>query len=135
MSVVESEISDPSVKGVWCVPTHANPTGETFSADSVRQMADMKTAAPDFRLFWDEAYLLHPFHDDQVPAENILLAAERAGHADRPLVFTSITMITFSGAGVGFVAAFQANIDWYAACRLARGPGEDKVNRQRIVDP
>lgn len=131
MTAVLTAVADPVVKGMWCVPTHANPTGEIFNTEVVEQLARMKTAAPDFRLFWDEAYLLHHFQEGQKPADDILSAAEGAGHADRPLVFASTSKITFAGSGVGLMAASQANIDWYRDCRVARGPGEDKVNQLR----
>ena len=131
METVSNAVQDPSVKGMWCVPTHANPTGETYSDAVVNHVTTMKTAAADFRLFWDEAYLVHHFRDGEVPASSPLRAAANAGNADRALVFASTSKITFAGSGVGFLASSLANIEWYKTCRLARGPGEDKLNQLR----
>lgn len=127
MQSVEDAVQDPAVRGMWCVPTYANPTGEVYSDATVDRLAAMPTGAPDFRLFWDDAYMVHHFGDDGLAAKNILHAAERAGHPDRPLVFTSTSKITFASAGVGFLAASPANIAWYRACRALRGPGENKL--------
>ncbi len=131
LDLVTEAVKDPAVKGMWCVPTHANPTQEIFSDETVDRLASMHTAASDFRLFWDEAYLLHHFSADQSPAKRILPVAEASGNPNRPLMFSSTSKITHAGSGVGFLAASATNIEWYVRCRSARGPVEDKINQLR----
>ncbi len=133
MDRVEQLARDPLVKGMWCVPTYANPTGETYSDAVVNRLAAMETGAADFRLFWDDAYVVHHLGERQVSARNILAACVAAGNPDRPLVFASTSKITFAGAGVGFLAASPANIRWYMARAQRRGPGPDKLNQLRHV--
>ena len=133
MDVVEALVEDPRVKGMWCVPMYSNPTGETYAPDVVGRLARMRTAAPDFRLFWDKAYAVHHLvdHADSVP--NILALCAQAGHADRALVFGSTSKITFAGAGLGLMAASSANLDWYARHAGIRSIGPDKLNQLRHV--
>lgn len=133
MDVVEAHVADASVKGMWCVPTYANPTGETYADETVRRLAAMPTAAPDFRLFWDDAYVVHHLSGNQRPTLNILDACARSGHADRPLVFASTSKITFAGGGVGFFAASPANIAWYLEREGKKAAGPDKLNQLRHV--
>ena len=133
MDVVEALVEDPRVKGMWCVPMYSNPTGETYAPDVVGRLARMRTAAPDFRLFWDKAYAVHHLvdHADSVP--NILALCAQAGHEDRALVFGSTSKITFAGAGLGLMAASSANLDWYARHAGIRSIGPDKLNQLRHV--
>src|SRR5207244_12335754 len=85
MAEVERLVAeDARIKGIWCVPKYANPTGESYSAKTVRRLAGMRTAAADFRIFWDDAYAVHHLTEDEHEIENILTAAEAAGHPDRP---------------------------------------------------
>jgi DNA-binding transcriptional MocR family regulator len=131
MDVVERLALDPRAKGMWCVPTYANPTGEIWSDAVVDRLATMPTGSSDFRLFWDNAYVVHHLGEERKVAKNILHTAEAAGHADRPLVFASTSKITFSGGGVAFLAASALNIGWYLDRAKRRGPGSDKINQLR----
>nr|WP_298099248.1 aminotransferase [uncultured Shinella sp.] len=133
MDTVEKLVADESVKGMWCVPTYANPTGEIYSDAVVERLASMRTGAPDFRLFWDEAYVLHHLGAERRSAANIIDATLKAGHPDRALVFSSTSKMTFAGGGVGFLAASPANIAWYTERALRRGGGPDKLNQLRHV--
>ncbi|MEQ1615552.1 MAG: aminotransferase class I/II-fold pyridoxal phosphate-dependent enzyme [Hyphomicrobiaceae bacterium] len=133
MHVVERLVADPSVKGMWCVPTYANPTGEMYSNETVRRLARMPTGAPDFRLFWDDAYVVHHLSSNRVPVLNILEECALAGHADRPLVFASTSKITFAGGGVGFCAASPTNVAWYLERDSKKAAGPDKLNQLRHV--
>lgn len=133
MDVVERLAASPEVKGMWCVPTYANPTGEVYSDETVGRLAAMKTGARDFRLFWDDAYVVHHLGDTRHTTKKILSACEAAGNPDRAFVFSSTSKITFAGAGVGFMAASEANIGWYVERLKRRGPGPDKLNQLRHV--
>ncbi|MBD9596379.1 aminotransferase class I/II-fold pyridoxal phosphate-dependent enzyme [Ensifer sp. ENS05] len=133
MDIVEMLTADQNVKGMWCVPTYANPTGEIYSQDVVARLAAMKTGASDFRLFWDDAYVVHHLGDKPHSTTKILDACLRAGNPDRPFVFSSTSKITFAGAGVGFLAASAANVAWYVDRVRRRGPGPDKLNQLRHV--
>ena len=95
--------SDPAVKGIWCVPRYSNPTGVTYSDAVVERCARMETAAPDFRIFWDNAYAVHHLVDRPAPLKNILAACRAAGHPDRPFIFTSTSKISFAGAGISAI--------------------------------
>ncbi|RCW65138.1 aminotransferase class I/II-fold pyridoxal phosphate-dependent enzyme [Pseudorhodoferax soli] len=133
MAVVEELVRDPRVKGMWCVPVYSNPTGETYSEEVVQRLARMRTAAPDFRLFWDNAYAVHHLTDREEGVPSILALSEQAGHGDRPLVFGSTSKITFAGAGLGMVAASRTNLEWYARHAGVRSIGPDKLNQLRHV--
>ncbi len=132
MDAVETLVAeDPAVKGIWCVPKYSNPTGITFSDDVVRRLATMTTAAPDFRIFWDNAYAVHHLTDDEPALADILALAAEAGHADRVFVFGSTSKITHAGAGVGFFGASEANLAWWVGNIGKRTIGPDKVNQLR----
>jgi len=133
MDVVELLASDPGVKGMWCVPKYANPTGEVYSDETVRRLANMKTAEPDFRLFWDNAYAVHHLSEKRTEIANILDLCEQAGNPDRAFVFASTSKITFAGAGLAFFASSAANVAWYLARAGKRTIGPDKLNQIRHV--
>ena len=122
---------DPQIKGLWAVPNYANPTGAVFSEEVVRELVSMKAAAPDFRLFWDHAYAVHPLTDTAAPVLDVLGMAAAAGNPNRPLVFASTSKITFAGAGVSFFGASKANLDWYLAHAAKKSIGPDKLNQLR----
>jgi DNA-binding transcriptional MocR family regulator len=133
MDMVERQAFDPAVRGMWCVPKYSNPTGETYSDEIIRRLACMPTAAPDFRVFWDNAYTVHHLTDRRVEIANFLDLCHAAGHADRPLIFASTSKITLAGGGLGLLAASQANIDWFVALSSRRTIGPDKLNQLRHV--
>ena len=102
--------SDESVKGIWCVPKYQNPTGYTFSDETVERLAKMTTAAKDFRIFWDNAYCVHDLYEQGDKLANIMDIAKEAGTADRIYEFASTSKVTFAGAGVAVMAASKNNI-------------------------
>lgn len=123
--------ADPQIKGMWIVPTYANPTGAVYSEEVTQALVSMPTAAPDFRLFWDNAYAVHHLGDVETPAIDILGLAAAAGNANRPFLFASTSKITFAGAGVSFFGASPDNVAWYLNHLSKRTIGPDKVNHLR----
>ena len=101
---------DPSIKGMWIVPTYANPSGAICSQDVAARLAAMPTAAPDFKIFWDNAYALHHLTEEEAKSADILTLASAAGHPDRPVMFASTSKISWAGAGVAFLAASTNNV-------------------------
>ncbi|MDI3312921.1 MAG: aminotransferase class I/II-fold pyridoxal phosphate-dependent enzyme [Mycobacterium sp.] len=122
---------DPAIKGMWAVPVFANPTGVTYSWETVRRLVQMRTAAADFRLFWDNAYAVHTLTLDFVPQIDVLGLAAKAGNPNRPYVFASTSKITFAGAGVSFFGGSLGNIAWYLQYTGKKMIGPDKVNQLR----
>ena len=134
MDMVEKlAAEDASVKGIWCVPKYSNPEGKTYSDEVVRRFASMKTAAPDFRIFWDNAYIVHHLSDDQDQLVNIFDLAKEYGTEDRVLEFCSTSKISYAGAGVGAMAASEANIAWTKKIMTVQAIGPDKINQLRHV--
>jgi len=133
LDVVRELAADPAVRGIWVVPTYSNPTGVVYSEAVAQALVSMETAAPDFRIFWDNAYALHHLTDAHVPALDILGLAEAAGNADRVFVFASTSKITLAGAGVSFFASSPANVAWYLQHLSKRTIGPDKLNHLRHV--
>ncbi|KUF15975.1 aminotransferase class I/II-fold pyridoxal phosphate-dependent enzyme [Streptomyces silvensis] len=125
--------ADPAIKGIWCVPKYSNPDGTTYSDAVVRALATMPTAAPDFRIFWDNAYAVHHLTDEETEVGDILGACTAAGHPDRAFVFGSTSKITFAGAGVAFFGSSPANVAWLRGHSAKRSIGPDKVNQLRHV--
>lgn len=123
--------ADPAIKGIWCVPKYSNPDGVVYSDEVAARLARMTTAAPDFRIFWDNAYAVHHLTDDAVEVADILALCQQAGNADRAFVFGSTSKITFAGSGVGFFGASPTNIEWILANNAKRSIGPDKVNQLR----
>ncbi|SER14440.1 aminotransferase class I/II-fold pyridoxal phosphate-dependent enzyme [Microlunatus flavus] len=119
---------DPSVKGMWVVPTYANPDGAVYTEEVTRALVEMETAASDFRIFWDNAYAVHHLTEEERPAIDVLGLAAAAGHPDRVLVFASSSKITFAGAGVSFFGSSPANVAWYLGHLAKRTIGPDKLN-------
>lgn len=122
---------DEGIKGIWCVPKYSNPTGDTYSDDTVRRLVSMRTAAPDFRIFWDNAYCVHDLHEEGDRLLNVFDAAREAGNEDRVIAFASTSKITFPGAGVGFVAASPTVIREIADHLKAGLISADKLNQLR----
>lgn len=133
MDVVERLALDPAVRGMWCVPKYSNPTAETYSEETVRRIAEMRTGAPDFRVFWDNAYCVHHLTDQRPEVPNVLDLCQQAGHPDRALSFASTSKITFAGAGLALLAASAANMQWFVAHSSRRTIGPDKLNQLRHV--
>ncbi|MBX7452832.1 aminotransferase class I/II-fold pyridoxal phosphate-dependent enzyme [Mycolicibacterium sp. 3033] len=129
--VEELVAADPAIKGMWCVPVYANPTGSTYSWETVRRLVQMDTAASDFRLMWDNAYAVHTLTHEFVKQVDVLGLAAAANHANRPLVFASTSKITFAGAGVSFLGGSLGNIAWYLQHAAKQSIGPDKVNQLR----
>jgi DNA-binding transcriptional MocR family regulator len=124
---------DPSIKGMWCVPKYSNPTGTVYTNAVIERLAAMKTAAPDFRLFWDNAYAVHHLTLERIEIANILDLCARLGHGNRPLVFASTSKITMAGAGLALFAASPQNVKWLLARFTPRTIGPDKMNQLRHV--
>lgn len=123
--------SDPMVKGIWCVPKYSNPTGVTFSDQVVDRFAVMRTAAADFRIFWDNAYAFHHLTESPDQLKDLLAACSAAGNPDRALVFASTSKITFAGAGLAAMAASPANLAWITHLISKQTIGPDKLNQLR----
>ncbi|MGH3780716.1 MAG: aminotransferase [Pseudonocardiaceae bacterium] len=123
--------TDARIKGIWCVPKYSNPSGIRYSEQTVGRLARMRTAATDFRIFWDNAYAVHHLTEIRHEVADILQFASDAGHADRPLVFGSTSKITLAGSGVAFYGASVANVDWLTGHLAKRTIGPDKINQLR----
>ena len=123
--------SDPSIKGIWIVPTYANPTGAICSLEVAERLASMPAAASDFKILWDNAYAFHHLTEDEAKSADILSLASAAGHPHRPIMFASTSKITYAGAGVAFLAGSTETVRWYVG-HLGKGAiGPDKVNQLR----
>jgi DNA-binding transcriptional MocR family regulator len=123
--------SDASIRGMWLVPKYSNPTGASCSDAVVMRLARMKTAAPDFRLMWDNAYAVHDLYEKGDELADILSAATAAGQPNRPLVFVSTSKISFAGSGIAAMAASAANIADVKRHAGIQTIGPDKVNQLR----
>ena len=131
LEAIGTHLKDPSVRGMWLVPMYANPGGQTVTIEEAQVLASLPSAAPDFRIFWDNAYAVHHLTDAEPEALDILGIAAAAGNPDRPLVFASTSKITMAGAGVSFFGASPANIAWYRLHASVQTIGPDKINQLR----
>ncbi|MBQ7504202.1 MAG: aminotransferase class I/II-fold pyridoxal phosphate-dependent enzyme [Ruminococcus sp.] len=132
MDIIEKLVSeDSSIKGIWCVPKYSNPTGITFSDEVVKRFANLKPAAKDFRIMWDNAYAVHDVNDTPDTLLNIVDECEKSGNVDMPIVFCSTSKITFSGAGVAAMSASKLNMDFLKKRYTYATIGYDKINMLR----
>jgi len=125
--------NDPTIKGMWCVPKYSNPSGITYSSDVVGRLASMVTAATDFKLMWDNAYVVHDLYDEVDHLDNIMEACKAAGNPDRAYLFTSMSKVTFAGAAVAAMAGSEACINHILKILGVQTIGTDKINQYRHV--
>ena len=133
MDAVEKAIQDPAVKGMWNVPKYSNPDGIIYSAETIRRIASMKPAAPDFLLMWDNAYCIHEFDGEFVPFPDILSLCEKHGNADMVFEYASTSKITLPGSGVACFACSEANMAYLTKLLGVQIISFDKMNQLRHV--
>ena len=133
MDRVESLVAgDPGIRGMWCVPRYSNPTGETYSAGTVRRIAALgRIASPGFRVMWDNAYAVHGLTADGLVLENVMTHCRAAGTEDSVVQFGSTSKVTFAGAGIAFFGGSRRNVDWFRKRLSVMTIGPDKVNQLR----
>ena len=133
MDMVEELVKDPQVKGIWCVPKYSNPDGIIYSDETIKRFANLKPAAPDFAIMWDNAYCIHEFEGEYVPFPDIISLCEQAGNPDMVYEFASTSKITLAGGGISVLACSEANIAYFSKLYSAQMISYDKVNQLRHV--
>ena len=134
MDMIEDLVQrDASIKGIWCVPKYQNPTGIVFSPMVVERFAHLQPAAPDFRIFWDNAYIIHGITDETIEIPNIIEECAKAGNPDMVFEFCSTSKVTFAGAGIAAIASSKANLDDMRKSMTIQTIGYDKINQLRHV--
>ena len=134
MDEVERLALDPKVKGIWCVPKFSNPTGNTYSDETVRRLVSMKTGAKDFRIMWDNAYAVHAFTERDDQLLDVFAEAKKYGNENRVLFFASTSKITLPGSGVAIVSASEENLNDIKRRMGVQTIGYDKINQLRHVE-
>ena len=133
MDMVEEYVKDPQVKMIWVVPKYSNPDGIIFSDETIQRFANLKPAAPDFAIIWDNAYCIHEFEGEYVPFPDIISLCEKGGRPDMVYEFASTSKITFAGGGTSCMAASVANIQYFTGVFGVQMISYDKVNQLRHV--
>ena len=133
MNVVEDLVKDPQVKGIWCVPKYSNPDGIIYSTETLRRFANLKPAAPDFTIMWDNAYCVHEFSGEYIDFPDIIAMCAEAGNPDMVYEFASTSKITFPGAGISVMASSEANIKYMMDLLGVQIISYDKINQLRHV--
>ena len=133
MDMVEELVKDPAVKGIWCVPKYSNPEGIIYSDETISRFANLKPAAPDFVIMWDNAYCVHEFEGEFVPFADIITLCREAGNPDMVYEFASTSKITFPGAGISVMASSVENIKYMEKLLGVQMISYDKVNQLRHV--
>ncbi len=133
MDMVEELVKDPAVKGIWCVPKYSNPEGIIYSDETIARFANLKAAAPDFTVMWDNAYCVHEFEGEFVPFADIISLCRKAGNPDMVYEFASTSKITFPGAGISVMASSADNIKYMEKLLGVQMISYDKVNQLRHV--
>ena len=133
MDMVEEYVKDPQVKMIWVVPKYSNPDGIIFSDETIQRFANLKPAAPDFAIIWDNAYCIHEFEGEYVPFPDIISMCAEAGNPDMVFEFASTSKITFAGGGTSCMAASEANINYFTGVFGVQMISYDKVNQLRHV--
>lgn len=133
MDIVEDLVRDPMVKGIWCVPKYSNPQGYTYSDETVDRFANLKPAAPDFLIMWDNAYCVHEFDGEFEPFRDIISLCAEAGRPNMVYEFASTSKITFPGGGISVMASSDENIEYWSKLAAIQTISYDKVNQLRHV--
>ncbi len=133
MEQVEHLVQDPQVKGIWCVPKYSNPDGIIYSPETVRRLASLKPAAPDFAIMWDNAYCVHQFQGEYEPFPDMISLCREQGNGDMVYEFASTSKITFAGAGISVMASSKENIAYFTKLFGVQMISNDKINQLRHV--